>query len=271
MFIKPHKSKGQNFLNNSKISQQIVDSSYKGQYIIEVGPGIGALTDFLIKKYKKIFLIEVDLRIVENLKKQYMHYIKKKQIIIYHCDVLLFDFNIIFENFNIKKNISIISNLPFNIIKKFFEKMLKYSYIDKMTLMLQYEFLEMIENKINAFGYLVNIFFKHSVVTKVKKNFFTPSPKVDAIVMNFEKNFHNIDKHEEIYSVLKLIFTNKRKILKNIINNIDIPFINLDFLHKRPHELTLKQFYNIYYQYKNIFFLYALLKEHAIYSYYINE
>ena len=108
--IKPKKSLGQNFLKDKNIVNKIINSiNIKGNNIIEIGPGLGALTYEIIKlKPKNLIIIEKDILLFNEIKNQ----IKNEKIIILNSDALKFDFQNLY-------NYQILSNLPYNISSKF--------------------------------------------------------------------------------------------------------------------------------------------------------
>ena len=114
--INPKKSLGQNFLIDKNILKKISNqTNIKSENIVEIGPGYGNLTDYIIlKKPKNLILIEKDLLLFNFLKKKYQN---KKEIKIINTDVLEFDFSKL-------KKIKIISNLPYNISTKIIMKLI---------------------------------------------------------------------------------------------------------------------------------------------------
>ena len=133
--IIPKKSLGQNFLIDKNIIKKITDqTNIKNQNIVEIGPGLGNLTDFIItKKPKSLILIEKDLTLFNYLKKKYKD---QKNIQIINADVLKY-------NFSKLNNIKIISNLPYNISTKIIIKLIFYNKnIMNMIFMIQKELAE---------------------------------------------------------------------------------------------------------------------------------
>jgi len=217
--IRTKKSLGQNFIFDKnflkKISSFILPDAE--DVIIEIGPGLGTLTEYLFnKKYKKIILIEKDLRLIDNLNKKFTS--KKTEIL--NEDVLTFDFQ---KKSN--KDSVIVGNLPFNISVDLLYKLTK---IDKwppnhkkMVLMFQKEVANRIIAKPNnkAYGKLSVVIQSRYNVNKlldVPASMFTPVPKVDGTILEFtpHNDFKLIDINS-IDKVSKSAFSQRRKKIKN--------------------------------------------------------
>ena len=123
----PKKSLGQNFLIDKNIIKKITNiTNIKNENIVEIGPGLGNLTDFIItKKPKNLVLIEKDLKLFKYLKKKYKD---QKAIKVINSDALKYDFSKL-------NNIKIISNLPYNISTKIIIKLLLLNLFDKHLLL----------------------------------------------------------------------------------------------------------------------------------------
>ena len=138
--VLPKKSLGQNFITNNNFLLKMDDhiDSSKNNIIIEIGPGKGALTEYISKKYfKKLFLIEKDINLAKQLKLKYQ---KLKNIFIINDDALTFDYSIFKSN---EEKVIIYGNLPFNISTKLLTKWISDSewpsFFNKMVLMFQKE------------------------------------------------------------------------------------------------------------------------------------
>lgn len=214
----PKKKYGQNFLINNELINQIISlEKIKNNNILEIGSGNLALTKKIYEnKPKKFFSIEIDKDLVEKYKKHTLstHIINEDALKINE-----FDF------FN-KENFSIISNLPFNISTHLLIKWLKmqnnYNCINSMTLMFQKELAERIVAKENSKKYgrisiLSKAFFEIEKKLDIKKENFSPIPKVDAIVLKFTALKNNlIDKQDfpKLEKITLKFFNERRK--KNI-------------------------------------------------------
>ena len=236
---KAKKSLSQNFIHDKNICNKIVNlTQIKNKNIIEIGPGYGFLTDFIIaKKPKNLYLIEKDNKLYNFLIKKYSN---NNNINIINEDVLNFDFKKL-------ENVIIISNLPYNISTKIITKLFKFSSnINKMIMMIQkevaYKFDYNIEklNKYKFLNFLTSIYIRHFNVSPTA---FKPKPKVQSTVVTFifKKNILDWDKIEEFTSI---VFKNKRKKISNKL------FINLNKINnvaeKRIDEIKIQDLLRIY-------------------------
>lgn len=265
------KKLGQNFLIDKNIVNKIIASTNINKnksYVIEIGPGNGALSDIIIKNSKKLILIELDKILVKQLEKKYKNY---KNYKIINEDVLKLNLKkIIKEEFiNINpKDILIVSNLPYYITSSILFKIFELkNEIKSFTLMMQKEVGERIlalpnSKKYNNLTIFSNYFCDIKNICYVKNTSFIPKPKVDSIVLNFTFNVKiklNDKEEKQFLKFIKLMFLNKRKtILNNLKNIINSKEIALDILKKieinsnlRPENLKLNQFFQIFNEIKN--------------------
>ena len=250
MYIRNKKSLGQNFIFDknflSKISNLITSKS--NNIIIEVGPGPGTLTEHLFKKdYKKLILIEKDQRLINNLNEKFIG----KKIFIVNDDALKYDY----QNSLIENSI-IIGNLPFNIsveLLYLWTKTTKWPpKQEKMVLMFQKEVAERIMSFPNnkSYGKLSVVIQSRYNIKKlldVPSHLFTPSPKVDGIILEFIPHdiFASTDIHK-IDEVTKAAFSQRRKKIKNnMIKYIDIiERLSID-QNLRPENLSVLDYCKI--------------------------
>jgi 16S rRNA (adenine1518-N6/adenine1519-N6)-dimethyltransferase len=255
------KSFGQNFLKEQSVIDKIIKSSRinKDSIVYEVGAGDGALSKEIIKINPKEYLaIEIDTLLIPGLKKLFT----KEHHKLINEDALKFN-----ETFFFKKDVTIISNLPYNIsIKLLLKWIYQYStnpWIAHMVLMFQKEVCERILSNENSKKYgrisLINsAFFDTSKVLDVDKKFFFPSPKVDSAVIEFTPLKKNIIDSKSIHKLEYLsrnLFFNRRKKLKNKIKKI--------FEEKTIEKFELNKYFNLRAENLNketFYFLAKLLK-----------
>ncbi|ENY68977.1 Dimethyladenosine transferase [Mycoplasmopsis bovigenitalium 51080] len=204
--IKAKKKFGQNFLNNQKIIDQIVEIiSPEGKNIIEIGPGMGAITKKIVQKSKKLVAYEIDNDMVEYLTKN--NILNNQQII--HQDFLESDLSIY-------NDYQIVGNIPYYITSEILFKIIDFRQnFNKVTLMVQNEVADRIVAKINTPEYSKLSLTLQYVATVnkvlfVDKKHFEPSPKVDSAIVTIEfnkeaKNFENLK------DFFKLCFLSRRK------------------------------------------------------------
>ena len=236
--IKPKKSLGQNFLKDKNIVNKIINSiNIKENNIIEIGPGLGALTYTIIKlKPKNLIIIEKDIFLFNEIKKQ----IKDEKIIILNSDALKFDFTKL-------SNYQIISNLPYNISSKFLIKVMKFNKnIKKIVCMIQSELAEKFNyefGKMNKYKFLTQYCSDFEILFNVSSNVFYPKPKVNSKVVKFNLKNKDINS-EKLELFIKLFFINKRKKIKSNKNLINI--VNKKFYNYRYEDLSFEDILEIY-------------------------
>ena len=241
MYDNLKKKFGQNFLIDKniliKITNLIKENNLK---IIEIGPGDGRLTDFIIKfKPNHLKLIEIDIDLIKNLNLKFNKY---KNINIIHEDILNYELN---DQVDL-----IISNLPYNISSQILSKICLMSHPPfNLILMFQKEFAQRLQdNKLNSINSLVNCFYDIKTNFDVSKKCFRPIPKIDSKVLFFsKKNLPLIQKNEiKNFIIFKRnLFSHKRKTLKNLLKKYDLKCTELD-LTKRVEDISLHQLLSIF-------------------------
>ena len=243
-FVTPKKSLGQHFLNDVNIAKKIVESLSPCQNILEIGPGTGILTKFLIKKNNNLKLVEIDNESVSYLISE----LKINKNIIYNQDFLNLNLSKLFEN----NNFSIIGNFPYNISSQIVFKIIENrKLIFEMCGMFQYELAERIcENegskKYGIISVITQAFYETKLLFEVSNNFFSPPPKVNsAVILLKRKKNLKIDCNEKLFfKIVKLSFQQRRKTLRNSLKQINLTE-NLrehTIFDKRPEQLSVDQF-----------------------------
>jgi len=223
MNIIPKKSLGQNFLINKNIIKKICDSGNISEKdnVLEIGPGTGNLTEIiLLKKPKKLYVIEKDQRLIEHLKKKF-----KDSIVVINKDILQYKFN----ELNIK-NLIVFGNLPYNISSQILIKFIKYHKnfkFKKLIFMFQKEVAERIlaKDNTNLYGRL-SIFsswkFKIKKIMDIEPSFFYPKPKVTSTLLIFEpkSNYIEFKNSKNLEYITNIFFNQRRKMIKKPLNII---------------------------------------------------
>jgi len=248
--INTKKSLGQNFIFDKNLLIKISNciKSKTTNSIIEIGPGLGTLTDFLYKKkYKQLVLIEKDKRFIKNLKKKF----NESKVEILNIDAINFDYNI-----NSLRHSIIVGNLPFNVSVDLLYLWTKYKnwppQHDKMVLMFQKEVANRITAlpKSKSYGKLSVVIqsrYRIKKLINIPSSAFTPRPKVDATVLEFTpfSDFGLIDINK-IDKVAKDAFSQRRKKIKNNMSNYISEINDLSIsLDLRPEDLTVLDYCNI--------------------------
>lgn len=213
--LSPKKYLGQNFLINPEIVKKIVSAGNVGKKdtVLEVGGGLGVLTEKLAEKAGQVIVVEKDPSLVKVLADIFKN---KKNVKIIHQDAL---------NFEMKQGAyKIVANLPYQISSNFIRRFLEHENKPQlMVLMLQKEVVERILAKpgqMNLLALSVQYFSEPKKVMSVSKNNFYPVPKVDSAVIKIDK-IKNIESRN-LFKIAKAGFSQKRKQLKNNLKSIGI-------------------------------------------------
>ncbi len=247
--VRPKKHYGQHFLKDKNIAGKIVralDPS-KYDYLVEVGPGTGFLTDFLIDLPLKLILIEKDEEAYEFLKKKY----KDKHIQIIHGDFLKTDLAALSRN----APMGIIGNFPYNISTQIVFKILENRLlVPEAVGMFQTEVAERIAAQPGSKVYgilsvLTQLFYQVKILFSVPPGVFVPPPKVHSAVLKMERkeNMPEVD-FDELKKLVKTAFNQRRKTLRNSLKSINLPLEKpwTEFMSKRAEELAPGDFLKLY-------------------------
>ena len=248
------KSLGQNFLKDDLILNKIANCvDTKNDLIIEIGPGMGALTRKLINKDSYVIAYELDERT-----KPYLLPLENDKIKIIYNDFLKANLKEDIKNIKYNK-LYIIANIPYYITTPIIEHIIESEIpVESMVLLVQKEVAERFSAKPKSKEYgsltvYLNYFFEVNKLFDVKNTCFTPSPKVDSSVVKFTKkdNKYNIN-NKEFSKFIKECFSMKRKTLRNNLKNYDFNVIKEILLENgftestRAEEIDLETFIKIY-------------------------
>ena len=246
-FVKPKKALGQHFLNNKIVAEKIVESLSDYQNILEIGPGTGILTQFLLKKKIDLRLVEIDNESVSFL----ISKLKINKNIIYNQDFLKLNLSELFEN----KNFSIIGNFPYNISSQILFKIIdNRELISEMCGMFQYEVAERIcekegTKKYGILSVLTQAFFDTKLLFEVSNKFFVPPPKVNsAVILLKRKKNLKINCNEKLFfKIVKISFQQRRKTLRNSLKQLNLTDNLREHIifDKRPEQLSVNQFVDL--------------------------
>ena len=259
--IRAKKSLGQNFLIDKNILKKIVSIiEIKDKSILEIGPGTGNLTSYILKDCpKKFFVVEKDKKLAIFLKKKF-----EDKIIIINDDILKIN-----EKELYKDRFIVFGNLPYNISTEILAKWIlnlddKNFWFDSLILMFQKEVADRIISKFNSSKYgrlsiLTNWKLDVDKICDIKSSSFFPKPKVDSSLLIFKpkKNFHQFKNPKNLEKVTRVFFNQRRKKLKTPFNilfkdNIELQnSLNID-LNLRPHNLSQEVYYKLTEEYEKL-------------------
>jgi 16S rRNA (adenine1518-N6/adenine1519-N6)-dimethyltransferase len=257
--IKAKKSLGQNFLIDQNIIDKIINTvEIKDKSVLEIGPGTGNLTkNILIKKPKKLIVIEKDYELAEMLKHNLDDNIK-----IINDDVLKID-----ENSLDTEILTVFGNLPYNISTEILCNWIvniknKNFWFDNLVLMFQKEVAERIIAKFNTKNYgrlsiLSNWKLEIEKICDVQPSSFFPKPKIDSSVLKPKLDFFPLSNPKNLEKLTRTFFMHRRKMLKKSYNllfkgNLDIAKkLNID-LNLRPQNLNFETYYKLSEEFENL-------------------
>ena len=221
-----HKAKkkyGQNFLNDSNLSDEILDIANINEEteVLEIGPGLGFLTEKLIENSKFLTAFEIDDDLIPFLNKKFEN---KQNFKLIHQDFMEADLEKFFED---KKNVKVVANIPYYITSPIINKLLEYrENIDEIYLMVQKEVAERIASQphsknMSLLTHAVQFYAEAEYLFTVPKEKFNPVPKVDSAFLGIkilkDKRYESQISEEKYFKYLKEAFSNKRK---SIVNNL---------------------------------------------------
>ncbi|MGM0368247.1 MAG: 16S rRNA (adenine(1518)-N(6)/adenine(1519)-N(6))-dimethyltransferase RsmA [Actinomycetota bacterium] len=221
--IRLKKNFGQNFLVDTNIGEKIIGlANIKGCRVLEVGCGIGNLTQLLIRESKKVICIELDYKLSQVFKKLFSAHIGDK-IILIEGDALKFDYKEIEEKYGVSK---IVSNLPYKIAAPLLLKVFREAKdINEGYVTIQKDIADRIqaEPKTKDYGaYTVkaNVLADYNIEFIVSRNCFIPKPNVDSAVVKILKNLKLDGKNVKgFFSFVDGCFAHRRKKLLNSLKN----------------------------------------------------
>jgi 16S rRNA (adenine1518-N6/adenine1519-N6)-dimethyltransferase len=246
MSVKAKKYLGQHFLTDEHIAQKIADTlSLKGyDSILEIGPGMGMLTKYLLEKDVTTYVIEIDPESVEYLKSNYLNLAPR----IIQENVLKYDLNAVFK----QESFAIIGNFPYNISTQIVFKTLEMrAQIPEFSGMFQKEVAQRICEKEGSKVYgilsvLTQAFYEAEYLFTVPPSVFNPPPKVESGVLRLtRKENYDLPCDEKLFfRVVKTGFQQRRKTLRNSLKTFNLSD-NLKanaIFDKRPEQLSVDSF-----------------------------
>ncbi len=258
--IRAKKSLGQNFLIDKDILEKITSiRNISNKTVLEIGPGTGNLTSYILKKNpKKIFVIEKDNELANNLKNKFNNEIK-----IINEDVLKINETKLFD-----EKVIVFGNLPYNIsteiLSKWIVNLKDNFWFECLVLMFQKEVADRIIAKVNTSNYgrlsvICNWKLYIKKICDIKPDAFSPKPKIDSSLLFLfpKENFIKINDPNNLEKVTRVFFNQRRKMLKKPFNQLfngdqkvlDNLKINLNL---RPQNISLETYYKLACEYEKL-------------------
>ena len=252
---------GQNFLVDSSILDRIIESAQitKEDCVLEIGPGIGTMTQRLAEEARAVVAVEIDRNLLPVLADTLSAY---ENVTVINADILKLDLNRIVEEHNGGRPIKVVANLPYYIttpiIMALFEKKVP---LHSVTIMVQKEVADRMRvgpgtKDYGALSLAVQYYAKPEIVTKVPAGCFMPKPNVDSAVIRltrYEKPPVEVEDETWLFAVIRASFNQRRKTLANGLANAGYPGIGRRQVEEvlsamglaaavRGETLTLEQF-----------------------------
>ncbi len=215
---KPRKRFGQNFLVDNQIVNRIIAtiSPKKSDNIVEIGPGMGALTFPLLEYLDHLSVIEIDRDLISLLKLN-----KQDKLTIYEADALKFDYG------QISNNLRIVGNIPYNISSPLlFHLLSSKNQIIDMTFMLQKEVADRIianhgSKTYGRLSVMMQTFFEVETMFQVPKKSFNPKPKIESSIIYLKTRAKPLTENTKLLEkIVKVSFSQRRKTLKNCLKSM---------------------------------------------------
>ena len=260
MFIRPKKSLGQNFLIDRNVLEQIVDTvEITNKEVLEIGPGSGNLTTFILKKNpKKFYVIEKDDELALLLQNKFAN-----EISIINDDVLK-----ISEDKISNEKLTVFGNLPYNIsteiLSKWITNLDKKIWFESLVLMFQKEVAERIIAESNTSKYgrlsiLANWKLNIKKIMDIKPQSFSPRPKIDSTLLLFtpRKKIFELKDAKNLEMITRVFFSQRRKMLKRPFNQVFnnakevADKFNID-LNLRPQNLEPEMYFKLVKEYETL-------------------
>ncbi|PKM93827.1 MAG: 16S rRNA (adenine(1518)-N(6)/adenine(1519)-N(6))-dimethyltransferase [Firmicutes bacterium HGW-Firmicutes-1] len=252
---------GQNFLIDSNILEKIVHGAEltKEDVVIEIGPGIGSLTQVLAENAKMVIAIEIDKKLIPILEETLIGY---DNVIIINEDILKVDMQKLIDQYNDGRKIKVIANLPYYITTPIIMGLFENNVpVDTITVMVQKEVADRMQagpgtKDYGALSLAVQYYSKPKVIAQVGPNCFIPAPKVGSSVISlkrFDEQEIEVADEKFLFRIIRASFNQRRKTLVNSISNQETLNVSKACLQQvlgkmglderiRGEALTLKQF-----------------------------
>ena len=238
---------GQNFLTDSNLLDRIVRTvePQDNENFLEIGPGDGSLTELIFPKVKQMVVVEIDPLLIKHLSIRS----DLDGLHIIHGDILLQDI----EGLPIEEPVRIVGNIPYNITSSIiFWLIEQLDFWDDAFIMMQKEVAQRLTANIGTKEYsrisvVVGAYLDMEMCFKIPPDVFIPKPKVESAIIRFTKKSSPIvadNQYVKFNKIVKMAFSKRRKMLRNSLNDFDIPLSiqeEIDFT-RRPETLSIEEF-----------------------------
>lgn len=227
------KKYGQNFLIDTRVLEKIISAAdiTKEDFVLEIGPGIGTMTQYLCEHARAVAAVEIDKNLIPILENTLDAY---KNVEIIQQDILKMDIGSLVQEKNQGKPIKVVANLPYYIttpiIMGLFES---HVPIESITVMVQKEVADRMQvgpgtKDYGALSLAVQYYAKPEIVANVPPNCFIPRPKVGSAVIRLNRHKEppvQVKEEKQMFALIRASFNQRRKTLVNGLNNApDIPY-----------------------------------------------
>lgn len=236
---------GQNFLINTSILEEIIDAAEitKDDFVLEIGPGIGTMTQYLCEAAREVVAVEIDTNLIPILGDTLSAY---DNVEVMNADILKVDIAKLADERNGGKPIKVVANLPYYIttpiIMGLFES---HVPIDSITIMVQKEVADRMQEgpgskEYGALSLAVQYYAKPKIVVNVPPSCFMPQPKVGSAVIRLTRHENppvDVDNEKLMFQVIRASFNQRRKTLANGLNNFGSFSLGKEEIQKSIEEL----------------------------------
>lgn len=236
---------GQNFLINTSILEEIIDAAKitKEDFVLEIGPGIGTMTQYLCEAAREVVAVEIDTNLIPILGDTLSAY---DNVEVMNADILKVDIAKLADERNGGKPIKVVANLPYYIttpiIMGLFES---HVPIDSITIMVQKEVADRMQEgpgskEYGALSLAVQYYAKPEIVVNVPPSCFMPQPKVGSAVIRLTRHENppvDVDNEKLMFQVIRASFNQRRKTLANGLNNFGSFSLGKEEIQKSIEEL----------------------------------
>lgn len=224
---------GQNFLIDSHVVEKIIRAAEitKEECVLEIGPGIGTMTQYLAEHARQVIAVEIDGSLIPILNETLAPY---ENVTVMNQDILKTDICALVQKYNGGKPVKVVANLPYYITTPIIMKLLESNVpLDNITVMVQKEVADRMQagpgnKEYGALSLAVQYYARPYIAANVPPNCFIPRPSVGSAVIRLTRHKNppvQVDDPQFMFQLIRASFNQRRKTLQNGLNNSpDIPY-----------------------------------------------